>query len=162
MCVQRCVCPELAGPVQDSSPCSLLQLSCSSMMVGAALCAALAAIAAFAAAAAYAHRVLQKLADVEAAVWFYADKVQAGEFRQDRAAGLQNDVSRKIMQAFQQCREGLSLQSWTAPAETAAGSDGECLQSGGSAGCCRPAGAVLEMQCAGGQALLMQRLAGAG
>ena len=106
MCVQRCVCPELAGPLQDSSPCSLLQLSCSSRMVGAAACAASAAFAAFAVAAAYARRVVQKLADVEAAVWFYADKVQAAEMRQDRAAGLQNDVSRKIMQAFEQCREG--------------------------------------------------------
>jgi len=72
-------------------------------MLSAALCAM---SAAFAASAAYAaRRVVQKLSDVESAVWFYADKVQAGEYRQDRAAGLQNDVSRKIMQAFQQCSE---------------------------------------------------------
>ena len=72
-------------------------------MLSAALCAM---SAAFAASAAYAaRRVVQKLSDVESAVWFYADKVQAGEYRQDRAAGMQNDVSRKIMQAFQQCSE---------------------------------------------------------
>ena len=50
--------------------------------------------AAFAAAAAYARRVVQQLADVESAVLFYADKVQAGEYRQDRAAGLQNDADK--------------------------------------------------------------------
>lgn len=72
------------------------------MMLSAALCAMSAALAASAAYAA--RKVVKKLEDVEAAVWFYADKVQAGEFRQDRAAGLQNDVSRKIVQAFQECR----------------------------------------------------------
>ena len=72
------------------------------MMLSAALCAMSAALAASAAYAA--RKVVKKLEDVEAAVWFYADKVQAGEFRQDRAAGLQNDVSREIMQAFQECR----------------------------------------------------------
>ena len=75
-------------------------------MATAAVCAALAAFVVFAAAASYARKVVQKLADVEAAVWYYADKVQAAEMRQDRSAGLQNDVSRKIMQAFEQCREG--------------------------------------------------------
>eukprot|EP00439_Symbiodinium_sp_Y106_P037116 s3299_g4.t1 len=60
------------------------------MMLSAALCAMSAALAASAAYAA--RKVVKKLEDVEAAVWFYADKVQAGEFRQDRAAGLQNDV----------------------------------------------------------------------
>ena len=77
-------------------------------MVAAAACAASAAFAAFAAAAAFARRVVQKLEDVETAVWFYADKVQAADMRQDRSAGLQNDVSRKIMQAFEQCREECS------------------------------------------------------
>ena len=48
-------------------------------MANAAVCAALAAFAAFAAAAGYARKVVQKLADVEAAVWYYADKVQAAE-----------------------------------------------------------------------------------
>ena len=74
-------------------------------MSNAAVCAGLAAFAALAVAAGYARKVVQKLADVETAVWYYADKVQAAEMRQDRSAGLQNDVSRKIMQAFEQCRE---------------------------------------------------------
>ena len=48
-------------------------------MATAAVCAALAAFVAFAAAASHARKVVQKLADVEAAVWYYADKVQAAE-----------------------------------------------------------------------------------
>ena len=90
--------------------------------------------AAFAASAAYAaRRVVQKLSDVEIAVWFYADKVQAGEYRQDRAAGLQNDVSRKIMQAFQQCsEEGCSCVLQT-------------RSCGGNAVCWRPSSAYAEI-----------------
>ena len=101
-CVQRCVCPELAGLLQSSSPLEDCSDRADRMFAAALIVVGAASAAMVAAVKRGADLIVEAVEKVETAVYHYSDAVGSAERRQDKRAGIRSDVARHIVQAVVQ------------------------------------------------------------